>query len=53
MSQKKANGSNDIQNQIINLEKKLLKVATDEVKELYFEIEFLCCKQNELQNIYQ
>ena len=37
-----------IGNQIIAAEKQLLEIASDDVKKLYHDIDFLCCKQSEM-----
>jgi hypothetical protein len=34
---------------IIELEKKLIKIAPDNVKEIYLEIDFFCCRQKEIE----
>ena len=34
---------------IIELEKKLFKIAPEEVKKLYLEIDFLCSKQKNIE----
>ena len=37
-----------LENEIVNLEKLLLKTAPEEIKKLYLKIDFLCQKQNDL-----
>jgi transcriptional regulator len=37
-----------IQKSIIELEKELLEKAPDNIKKLYLQIDFLCCRQQEI-----
>jgi len=38
----------EINKSIVELEKELLKIAPDDIKKLYLQIDFLCCKQQAL-----
>jgi hypothetical protein len=43
-----SNEYQELEKQIIAAEKHLLKIASEDASKIYHNIDFLCCKQNEI-----